>query len=104
MMQGFRKEKNLRFTVHCNGGCNHKVERHAQQDGMDGSLLFEGYPLQVRHNRPGTGLGHKNTEPGSTFTVLRFPFVICPFRSADAKSGKIVQKIPHSWHKWGSGS
>ena len=47
---------------------------------------------QVAHpNRPGTGLGHKSTEPGSIFTVLRFPFVICPFRSADAKSGKVVQ-------------
>ena len=33
------------------------------------------------------------------FTILRFPFVICPFRSADAKSGKVVQKIPRSWHK-----
>ena len=45
--------------------------------------------------------GHKSTEPGSTFTVLRVPFVICPFRGADAKSGKIVQEIPRSWHKTG---
>ena len=28
-MQGFRKEKNLRFTVQRNGGCNHEVKRHA---------------------------------------------------------------------------
>ena len=39
---------------------------------------------------------HKNTEPGCIFTVLHFPFVICPFRSSYAKSGKVVQKIPHS--------
>ena len=45
-------------------------------------------------NRPDTGPGHKSTEPGSTFTVLRVPFMICPFRGADAKSGKIVQEIP----------
>ena len=34
--------------------------------------------------------GHKSTEPGSIFTVLRFPFLICPFRGVDAKSGKVV--------------
>ena len=44
----------------------------------------------------GAGSGHKSKEPGSTFTVFRFPFVICPFRSADAKSGKVVQTIPRS--------
>ena len=33
------------------------------------------------------------------FHRLRFPFVICPFRSTDAKSGKVVQKISRSWHK-----
>ena len=43
--------------------------------------------------------GNKSTDPGSIFTVLRFPFVICPFRSADAKYGKVVQEIPRSWHK-----
>ena len=47
-------------------------------------------------NRPGTGPGHKSTEPGSIFAVLRFPFVISPFRSADAKFSKVVQKIPRS--------
>ena len=36
--------------------------------------------------------------------VLRFPFVVCPFRRMDAKSGKIVQEIPRSWHKRASGS
>ena len=55
-------------------------------------------------NRPGISPGHKNTGPGSIFTVLRVPFVICPFRSANAKSGKVVQKIPCSWHKRASGS
>ena len=59
---------------------------------------------QAHPNRPGTGLGHISTEPGSIFTVLRFPFVICPFRGADAKSGKVVQEIPRSWHKRASGS
>ena len=38
------------------------------------------------------------------FTVLRVPFLICPFSGADAKSGKVVQKIPRSWHKRASGS
>ena len=46
----------------------------------------------------------KNTEPGSIFTILRFPFVIFPFKSADAKSGKVAQKIPCSWQKRASGS
>ena len=45
----------------------------------------------------------ESTEPGSIFTVLRVPFVICPFKSADAKSGKVVQKIPRTWHKRASG-
>ena len=48
--------------------------------------------------------GTKARSLETTFTVLRFPFVICPFRSADAKSGKIVQKIPRRWHKRASGS
>ena len=51
---------------------------------------------RAHSNRPGTSPGHKSTEPGSTFTILRFPFVICPFKSADAKSGKVVQTIPRS--------
>ena len=51
----------------------------------------------------GACLGHKSTEPGSIFTILRFPFVFFPFRNADAKSGKVVQKIPRSWHKRSSG-
>ena len=48
--------------------------------------------------------GTKARSPEAFFTILRFPFVICSFRSADAKSGKVVQKIPRSWHKWASGS
>ena len=61
-------------------------------------------------HRPCTGLGHKSTEPGSIFTVLRFPFVIYPrgadakFRGANAKSGKVVQTIPRTCHKRASGS
>ena len=52
----------------------------------------------------GTGPGHKKTEPGSIFTVLRISFIICPLKSAGAKSGKVVPKIPCSWHKWTSRS
>ena len=47
----------------------------------------------------GLGSGHKSTEPGSIFAVLRFPFVVCPFKSADAKFGKVLQKISRNWHK-----
>ena len=60
---------------------------------------------RARHGaRSLTVLDDKSTEPGSTFTVLRVPFVVCPFRGADAKSGKIVQEIPRSWYKRASGS
>ena len=48
--------------------------------------------------------GTKARSLKSIFTVLRFPFVICPFRGAYAKSGKIVQEIPRTWHKRASGS
>ena len=48
---------------------------------------------QAYPNRPGTGPGNKNTEPGCILTILHFLFVIFPFRSTDAKSGKVVQKI-----------
>ena len=59
----------------------------------------------TRGKRIPTGLAPVSiTEPGSIFTVLRFPFVICPFRGADAKSDKVVQKIPRTWHKRTSGS
>ena len=47
-------------------------------------------------NRPGIGPGNKSTEPGSIFTIFHLPFVICPFRSAAAKTGKVVQNIPRS--------
>ena len=30
-------------------------------------------------------------EPGSILTVLCIPLMVCPLRSADAKSGKVVQ-------------
>ena len=59
---------------------------------------------QSHPNRPGTGPGHKNTEPGKMFTVLRILFIICPLRSADAKFGKVFQKIARSWHKRTKGS
>ena len=46
------------------------------------SLFFQAHP-----NRPDTGSGYGNRESGSIFTILRILFMICPFRSADAKSG-----------------
>ena len=48
--------------------------------------------LSLTHaNRTGTGPEYKDMEPGSILTVLCIPFMICPLRSADAKSGKVVQ-------------
>ena len=38
----------------------------------------------------GTSPAYENTEPGFILAVLRVPFMVCPFRSADAKSGKVV--------------
>ena len=32
-------------------------------------------------------------------TIIRVTFLIFPFRSVDAKTGKVVRKIPRSWHK-----
>ena len=59
---------------------------------------------QVHPNSPGSGPACKNKEPGSILTILRAPFMVCPLRSADAKSGKVVQKISRSWRKWASRS
>ena len=59
---------------------------------------------QAHFNRPGTGPEYENTEPGRSFAVFRVPFMGCPLRSADAKSGKVVQKIPRSWNKQASKS
>ena len=59
---------------------------------------------QAHANRPGTGPGYESTEPGSIFTIIRIPLMVCPLRSADAKSGKVVQKISYSWRKWVSRS
>ena len=61
--------------------------------------LYSSCSGQAQPNRPETGPGHKNTEPRSIFTILRIPFIIFSFKSRDVKSGKIVQKIPRSWHK-----
>ena len=44
---------------------------------------------QAHSNRPGTGPGYTNTEPGCNVKVLRVAFIICPLRSADAQSGKL---------------
>ena len=45
---------------------------------------------QTHFNRPGTGPGCKNTEPGRILTIPHFPIMVCPLKSADAKSGKVV--------------
>ena len=49
-----------------------------------------------------SGTKARSLEAFSQYSL--FTFVICPFRSADAKSGKVVQKIPRTWHKRASGS
>ena len=58
---------------------------------------------QVYSNRPSTGPGYEHTKPGCILTMLRIPSIVCPLKNVDAKSGKIVQKIPHNWHKWAAG-
>ena len=55
--------------------------------------LNPSYSGQAHPNGPGTVSGNKDTELGSIFTVLRHPIMICLLRSADTKSGKVVQKI-----------
>ena len=40
-----------------------------------------------------TGLAPISDTKTRIFTILRVPFVICPFRTGDDKSGKVVQKI-----------
>ena len=88
------------------------------------SSSFEGYPLQVRHKQdwgrefillsgvsPSQQAWNRSRAQkygawkrfhSTPFPLV--PFVICPFRGADAKSGKVVQKIPCSCHKRASGS
>ena len=51
-----------------------------------------------------TGLALVPGTKTRSLEVLRVPFVIRPLRGADAKSGKIVQEIPRTWHKRVSGS
>ena len=48
--------------------------------------LNPSFSEQACPNRPGTGLGHKNPEPGRIFTVLRIPFIVCLLKSTDDKS------------------
>ena len=45
---------------------------------------------QAHPNRPETGPGYKNTEPGSILTILCIPFMVCPLKRADTKSGKVI--------------
>ena len=56
---------------------------------------------QTHLNRLNISPGHKITEPGRIFTVLCILFMVCPFRSMDAKCSKVVQKVPCSWHNKG---
>ena len=45
---------------------------------------------QAYSNRPGTVSGYESIEPGCILVVVRIPSMICPLRSVDAKSGKVV--------------
>ena len=49
-----------------------------------------GYSGQSHFNRPSTGPGYKNTDPGYILTILRVTFMAFPLRSADANFGKVV--------------
>ena len=46
-----------------------------------------------------TGLALVLGTKARSLEVFSITFIIFPFRSADSKSGKVVQKIPRSWHK-----
>ena len=46
--------------------------------------------VKAHPNKPGTDPGYKNAESGIIFAIFRVPFIICPFRCADATSGKVV--------------
>ena len=48
---------------------------------------------QAHVNRPGTGPGYKNTEPGSILTVQRIPFMVCPLRSAMPSSARLFKRF-----------
>ena len=61
----------------------------------------QGKPIST-NLAPIPGTKARSLEVFSQYSV--FHFVICPFRSAGAKFGKIVQKIPRSWHKRASGT
>ena len=45
---------------------------------------------QACSNRPGTGPGYENTEPGFIFKVFRVPSIIHPLRSSYPDSRKVV--------------
>ena len=42
-------------------------------------------------NRHGTGPGYVNTDPGCILAVFYVPSIICPLKTADAKSGKVFE-------------
>ena len=48
---------------------------------------------QVNCNKPGAGPEYENTEPECTFTIPYIPFMICPLRSPDVKSGEFVKRF-----------
>ena len=57
---------------------------------------------QPHSNRPGTVPGYENKDLECILAILCVPFMVCPLRSANAQSGKVILKIPLSWHKWTS--
>ena len=55
---------------------------------------------EAHSNRPCTGPGYENTEPECIFAVLRVLSIICPLRSADSKTSKVLP-LGLSWRAFG---
>ena len=67
-----------------------RIESSIAQHQSAGIELKPSCSGQARSNRPGTGPGYENTEPGCILAVFRVPSIIRSVRSADAKSRKFV--------------
>ena len=69
-----------------------RIESSIAQHQSAGIELNSSCSGQARSNRPGTGPGYENTEPGCIHAVFRVPSIniIRPVRSADTKSRKVV--------------
>ena len=61
------------------------AQHHPQAVELNTSCLGQAHP-----NKSGTSPEYKNMEPGSIFTILHIPLMVCPLKSVDAKSGKVV--------------